>query len=257
MKFYGWLIKLAVRLRMILVDRRVGSNDLLAPLKAAGFDAQLVELAFGDIAFEGKGPNGTTLNIGIELKVLGDLINSLRTGRLAGQQLPGLLKTYDYAWLLVEGEWHANKQGQVIRSDKHGRLAKVQGRMSASELDKQLLTLELCGGLHVTHTHTRADTVRFLGNLYRWWTDRALDGHTSHLALHVPPTVYAISPFRAAVCNWPGIGVKTSRAVEQRFGTIRSAAAASVEEWAAITAGDRKLGKKTAERIVHFLRGGE
>jgi ERCC4-type nuclease len=255
MKFYGWLIKLAVRLRMILVDRRVGSNDLLAPLKAAGFDAQLVELAFGDIAFEGKGPNGTTLNIGVELKVLGDLINSLRTGRLAGHQLPGLLKTYDHAWLLVEGQWRANAAGQVTTQKRRGVWAPVPGKMSASELDKQLLTLELCGGLHVAHTHTRADTVRFLGNLYRWWTDRALDSHTSHLALHVSPTVYAISPFRAAVCQWPGIGLKTSSAVERRFSSIRHAAAAPVEEWAAITTGDRKLGKKTAERVVKFLRG--
>ena len=235
---------------VILVDRRIGSNDLLAPLKAAGFDAQLVELAFGDIAFEGKGPNGTTLNIGVELKVLGDLVNSLRTGRLAGHQLPGLLKTYDFSWLLVEGEWRVDPRGYVIT----GRTKKSHSHMMASELDKQLLTLELCGGLHVTHTHTRADTVRFLGNLYHWWTDRALTDHTSHLALHTTPAVYAISPFRAAVCSWPGIGVKTSKAVEQRFQSIRCAAAAPVEEWAAITTGDRKLGRKTAERIVRFLR---
>jgi ERCC4-type nuclease len=241
---------------MILVDRRVGSNDLLAPLKAAGFEAQLVELEYGDIAFEGKGPNGTTLNIGIELKVLGDLINSLRTGRLAGHQLPGLLKTYDYAWLLVEGQWEQNTKGQVLTQKRRmGIWTPMKGGMSASELDKQLLTLELCGGLHVAHTSTRADTIRLVGNLYRWWTDRSLDGHTSHLALHTAPAVYAISPFRAAVCSWPGIGVKTSKAVEQRFPSIRCAAAAPVEEWATITTGDRKLGKKTAERIVKFLRG--
>ena len=240
---------------LILVDRRVGSNDLLAPLKAAGFHAQLVELAFGDIAFEGKGPNGTTLNVGVELKVLGDLINSLRTGRLAGHQLPGLLKTYDYTWLLVEGQWRANALGQVAVERRRGVWGAIPGKMSASELDKQILTLELCGGLHVAHTHTRADTVRFLGNLYHWWTDRALTDHTSHLALHVVPAVYAISPFRAAVCQWPGIGVKTSKAVEQRFRSVRCAAAAPVEEWAQITTGDRKLGKKTAERVVKFLRG--
>ena len=240
---------------MILIDRRVGSNDLVAPLKAAGFDAQLVELAFGDIAFEGKGPNGTMLNIGVELKVLGDLINSLRTGRLAGHQLPGLLKTYDYAWLLVEGQWRANAAGQVTTQKRRGIWAAVPGKMSASELDKQLLTLELCGGLHVAHTHTRADTLRFICNLYRWWTDRSLDGHTSHLALHVAPAVYAISPFRAAVYQWPGIGVKMSKAVEQVFKTVRCAASASVEEWGQITTGDRKLGKKTAERVVKFLRG--
>src|ERR1035437_2438758 len=255
MKFYGWLIKLAVRLCMILVDRRIGSNDLLAPLKAAGFEAQLVELEFGDIAFEGKGPNGTTLNIGVELKVLGDLVNSLRTGRLAGHQLPGLLKTYDYAWLLVEGQWRANALGQVAIQRRRGVWGVIPGKMSASELDKQILTLEMCGGLHVFHASTRADTVRFIGNLFHWWTDRSLDGHTSHLALHTAPAVYAISPFRAAVCQWPGIGIKVSKVVEERFGSIRSSAAAPVEEWARITTGDRKLGHKTAARVVKFLRG--
>src|ERR1035437_1042749 len=129
---------------MILVDRRIGSNDLLAPLKAARFEVQLVELEVGDIAFEGKGPNGTTLNVGVELKVLGDRINSLRTGRLAGHQLPGLLKPYDYAWLLVEGQWRANAAGPVTTQKRRGLWAAVPGKMSASELDKQLLTLELC-----------------------------------------------------------------------------------------------------------------
>src|ERR1035437_4551441 len=126
---------------MILVDRRIGSNDLLAPLKAADFEAQLVELEFGDIAFEGKGPNGTTLNIGVELKVLGDLVNSLRTGRLAGHQLPGLLKTYDHAWLLMEGQWRANAFGQVAALRRRGAWVVMPGKMMASELEKHVLTL--------------------------------------------------------------------------------------------------------------------
>ncbi len=224
---------------MILVDRRIGSNDLLKPLQQAGLEAKLVELEFGDIAFEGKGEQGASLNIGVEFKRLGDLISSLRSGRLAGHQLPGLLKTYDRAWLLIEGNWQHNEQGLVTSFQKGRGWTPVHGKMTAAELETTVLTLELCGGLHVRYVNTRRDTLRFLSNLYRWWTDRALDGHHSHLAVHTPPATFEVSAFRAAVCQWPGIGLKTSRAVEQAFhGSITKAAAASVETWASIETGD-------------------
>ena len=248
---------------MLLIDSRVGSKDLVEPLKNLGLPVLLTELESADIAFEGRGPQETSLLIGIELKRLDgkstDLIQSLRSGRLSGEQLPKMLGPhgqYEYGWLLVEGEWRTDKQGQltVYKGPKIGWV-RPPGKMSTSELEKKILTLELCGGLHVHHARSRAETLKFLANLYRWFTDRDFDQHTSHLMVHTPQATLQISDFRKAVCQWPGIGVKTSKAVEQRFHTIRCAAAAPVEEWAAITTGDRKLGHKTAARVVKFLRG--
>ena len=247
---------------MVLVDDRIGSADLAAPLRLTGMPTTKVRLDFGDVAFAGKGPHETTLDIGIELKTLGDLVGSLRSGRLAGHQLPGLLKTYDYVWLLVEGLWRADTNGEIVQAHSRKRgWSRLHGSMTARELEKQVLTLELCGGLHVRYTNHRRDTVRFISTLYRWWTDTALDRHTSHLALHEPPTLVPLSNFRQAVCRWPGLGRKTSLAVETYFsGSLKRAVCAGVEEWAAITTLDekgraRRLGLKEAQRIVNFCNG--
>lgn len=248
---------------MIYVDRRVGSKDLLAPLKSAGLDAVLEDLEFADVAFSGQGPKGTTVDIGIELKRLNDCIQSLRTGRLAGHQLPGLRAQYEHAWLIVEGQWGANEQGYVTTYQGRQRgWHTTPGKMRASELEKQILTLELCGGLHARYTNTRADTVRFLVNLYRWWTDTALDHHTSHLAVHDQPTLVPINQWRQAFTKLPGIGIKASKSVAEHFGnSLRDAARATVSEWAAIlvvdesTGTSRRIGTKVAERIVKFLEG--
>lgn len=247
---------------MIFVDRRVGSRDLVAPLTKTGIPTEMVELEFADVAFSGLGAMGTTVDIGIELKNLNDLVGSLRSGRLAGHQLPGLRAAYEHAWLVVEGHWRANDQGLVVTYQGKSRgWLPLHGKMRASELEKQVLTLELCGGLHVRYTNSRADTVRFVANLFRWWNDQALDHHTSHLAIHQQPTLVPISEFRQAVCRFPGVGVAVSKAVEVWFGaSLKRAVLAGVDEWAGITMFDgdgksRRIGTKTAERIVRFCEG--
>lgn len=248
---------------MLLVDRRVGSKELLAPLRHAGLEAELVELEFADVAFSGKGAAGVSLDIGVELKTLNDIVGSLRSGRLAGHQLPGLRSKFDHAWLCVEGLWRTNDAGMVVTYQGKSRgWVPLHGKMRASELEKQVLTLELCGGLHVRYTNSRADTVRFIHNLYRWFTDQRMDQHTSHLAVHQQPTLVPISEFRQAVCRFPGIGVKASKAVADHFGnSLRLAASAPLSEWAGIAVVDeasgksRRLGEKTAERIVRFCEG--
>src|SRR3954469_1333034 len=96
------------------IDRRIGSKDLLKPIIATGLDAEITELAFADVAFTGQGTNGVSVDIGIELKNLNDLVGSLRSGRLAGHQLPGLRSAYEFSWLIVEGLWRTNDAGMVV-----------------------------------------------------------------------------------------------------------------------------------------------
>lgn len=246
-----------------MVDRRVGSKDLLAPLRSAGLDAQLVELEYADVAFTGRGAKNASVDVGIELKRLNDLVSSLRSGRLAEHQLPGLRSMYEHAWLVVEGYWRTDDYGNVVVfQGRHRGWCPLPGNMKASELEKQVLTLELCGGLHVRYTNTRADTLRFVGNLYRWWTDQALDHHNSHLAIHEPPTLVPISEWRQAFRRFPGVGLKASKAVAEHFGnSLRAATAADVKTWAAIrvvdesTGKSRCIGEATAKRIVNFCKG--
>lgn len=110
-------------------------------------------------------------------------------------------------------------------------------------------------------TPTRHDTLRFLVSAYRWWTDRALDQHTSHLAPQRAGGFLPVSEFRRTVMVFPGVGLKSSRAVEEAFkGSLRRACQASVEEWAGIATKDKqgrtkRLGNKVAAEIVAFIRG--
>lgn len=243
---------------MLVIDDRAGSSDLYAPLKQMGLPVVLSRTEFGDVSFEGKGLAAHTLDIGIEHKKLGELIQSIRDGRFAGHQLPGMVKMYDRSWLLVEGQWKQDEQGQLVV--KRGMFW-TRGGMTASEYQKHLLTFQLCGGIYVHSTDTRLATLHWLSTLYRWWTDRSLDAHTSHLAVHTPAGFLPISEFRGAVSRFPGIGLRASLAVEEYFdGSLERAVLASVDEWAGIKVIDqkgkgRRLGLKVAQNVKAFCKG--
>ena len=253
---------------MLLVDYRKGSRELLQPLTDAGLTCLKTTLDFADVAFEGRGEGDTIVDVGVELKCLPDAVSSLRTGRLAGHQMPGLVSLYDRnVWIVVEGHWSTNKAGIIVQAHwrKQGGRPKlewipVKGKMTGAELEKRLLTLELQYGCHVRFTTDRRATVSFLVSLFRWWTDRSLDEHRSHLTVHVPSTVVPISDERAALMRWPGVGVEWSRAALTTFGSINRAATASIAEWAALTATtrqgqSRRFGTASAEKVVAFLKG--
>lgn len=232
---------------MILVDGSIGSKDLIEPLRRLSLPVEKTHLDYGDVAFVGRGVGGAPVSIGIELKKFRDLVTSLRTGRLQGHQLIGLHLAYDYYWLLIEGQWRHGRRGELVQ----GR-ASVRGEMSGAELEKRLTTLEIQGGIHTRHTFTRRDTLRVIYNLYRWWTDRDLSEHDSHLTIYHPAPLVPISQFRQTVSTLPGIGFKLSQVVEQHFGGYPLRAfTAPVAEWARVPG----LGRASAEKIVRAIRG--
>ncbi len=255
---------------MILVDTRAGSEELIKPLGKLGLPVEEAQLDYGDIAFLGRGVGGKQVFIGVEHKKVPDLVQSLTSGRLQGHQLPGMLTMYDRSWLCVEGEWVADPAGSIHTWQARGKRRRLKGAPPAMELEKRLLCLETRGGFRVRHCPARQDTLRFLFALYRYWTDKDLDEHKSHLALHAPDLDESlrepVSDFRHTVARFPGIGFVRSQAVEDTFydkekgeGSWRKLMAASQEDWASIYTVDdkgktRKLGDSTARKIMEFLR---
>jgi ERCC4-type nuclease len=241
----------------IYVDPRAGSKELLAPLVRMGVPAEDAVLLFGDLAFVSRDKHP----IGIEFKSVGECISALRSGRLVGHQLPGMLGPqgiYDAAWLLVEGDWSIGTDGLMCER-RRGGCVSIAGHMPASEWHKRLLTLDIKHGLHVWTTRTRAETLRWIVDTYRWYTDARLDDHDSGTTLYQRPMgigFTAISEFRRSVATFPGVGTKWSSAVEKAFnGSLRAACNASASEWAALSQNDRCFGMKSAERVVEYLRG--
>lgn len=241
---------------MILVDyredsKKKGSRGLWDDLKHTSLPIEQSSLEGGDLMFLGKGPEGKEVTVGVEFKRIRDLLSSLRSGRLQGVQLDKL-QQYDFRFLLVEGEWRHNDSGQVVLRSGWREWKVAPGGWSASELDKRLLGLTLRRGVYVQTAITRRDTVRWLESLYRDFTDVAWDEHTSHIAVHRPVSLVSISEFRETVSTFPGIGIKTSKNVEQYFcGSIRRAVKARAAEWQKIEG----IGAKGAAKIDAFLEG--
>lgn len=239
---------------MILVDYREdsehkGSNGLWDDLKKTSLPLEQAKLEFGDLMFIGNGPEGE-VSVGLEFKKIRDLLQSVRSGRYQGHQLLGM-QGFDFRYLLIEGEYHSDAQGLVTLRAGRTLWKPAPGRMASAELRKTLIGLPLRAGTLVWETRTRRDTIEWITDLYRGWTDKPWDAHTSHIAIYRPPTLVAISDKRITFTTLPGIGTKTSLLVEKHFrGNIRRAANASIHEWGKIDG----VGLKTAERIIAYLQ---
>jgi hypothetical protein len=248
---------------MLDVDDRAGSKNLIEPLKRLGLPARKAHNDFGDchpdLVFEGRGERGRAVSIAVEHKTLRECVQALRTNRLQGYQMVGM-RQFDYCYLFIEGELLYDCHGVLQRRQGRRKLVPLEGRMTVGELLKRVYVLHLCGGLNPWWTATREDTLQALSALYHTWTDTDLDAHKSHLAIYQAPSLAPVSPFRASIASFPGIGHRTSAAVERAFhGSLRAAVGASVEEWAAIPVGERgttrRLGRVVAARIVQHCRG--
>ena len=244
---------------MIFVSSETGSAHLVAPLRRLGLSVEdPVKLDYADVEFSGRGVRGVATSIGIEVKRLSELTTDW--DRLCGAQIPKMQGAYEHRWLLVIGEWLPDRQGRLQKRGSGGRLRPHHGQNNAASLQKKLLTLELCAGMHVQRVKDDAAAVRFLADLFRWWNDEDLDKHKSHLVIYHPQSLVRDSDFVLAVGSWPGVGRQRAKAAEQVFRSVRRAALASLHEWAAVETHDddgkpRKIGLKTAARIVDFLEG--
>ena len=244
---------------MIFVSTEIGSTHLADPLRRAGLEVVTVKLDYADIEFSGRGIGGVATSVGIEVKHISELISDW--DRLCGEQVPKMLDQYDHRWLVYEGEWLQDRQGRLLKRGKDKRFKPHHGQNNAASLRKKLLTLEMCAGFHVQHTKDDEATVRFLRDLYRWWLDDDQDQHRSHIVSYHPVGMIRDTDFVYAVGAWPGVGRSRAKAAEHVFdSSITKAAMAGAQEWANVETTDddgktRKIGLKTAERIVAFLKG--
>jgi ERCC4-type nuclease len=249
------------------VDSRVGSKEMLPALRRAGIDAKPAILDSADFAFTGNGPDGDC-EVGVERKALNDLVGSLRSGRLQGMsteagqesQLSRLHDTYDFVFLLVEGAYSTDRAGHLV-SQGIGRRS-VPGGFSEDTLEKALLSLTLRGGMILKQTSNQAQSVRWLVSLYRSFTDKQWDQHTTMKTMIRPEKmgIKPVSSFRLAVMDLcPGIGLAASKAVEKWCkGSLAAMLAMPLSAWEDLEvetpSGPRRLGTAKAIRVIDALR---
>lgn len=245
----------------MLIDKRIGSNDLYAILQQHGVPCELTHLDYGDASFLGRGPGDEPIPIGIERKRLNDLVSSLLHARLNGHQMPGLLQAYKLSWIVVEGTYRADDDGALVvpRRGGWGRLGQGRDGVSVDALERWLLTIALRGGARVMHTRDDEHTARWLGALYGWWTQKTWDEHSGHLALDaaVPDHDRMMLVRPNLVQRWaaalPGIGYEKSMHVRKMFPHGLAMACAPMQQWVTVPG----IGKGIAANVVKLIQEGD
>lgn len=239
---------------MIILDNRVGSKELLKYFPSNM--AQLDHLDFADAMFFGNGLDGT-VSIGIERKVMSDLIGSMTSGRLCGYQLPGLISTYNFVWIVVEGIYRTSPTDGLIQmyTRKGWQDYKFDHRFhKTSHIIKYLLTLTVMGNVRLWFTTTPKETVHFIISLFSWWNDKEYEEHTS-LMQEFEPEINFLKPslLKRFAKELDGIGKKKAKLVDKKFGTPLEMCLADEKAWREIPG----IGKKLASNIVKSLQKGE
>lgn len=233
----------------IKIDGRTGSVDLLPFLIGS---AEIAALDFGDASFMGKGPGNMPVLVGIERKRVDDLIQSTTTGRFQGHQLPGLVSSYGYVYLIVEGA--VNRSGDLLQYWQ-GKDCRDAG-FTVRQFDNLLNTLAVIAGIIVITTRDDRETAIAVKNLYHWW-QKDWDEHKGHVGFYVEPHPVAVmkkpSLLRRIAKELPGVGWDRSRAIEAAFPCVKDMVNAAEHKWKQIPG----IGGTLAARIIGALKGGK
>ena len=215
----------------LVVDSRVGSHDLIEPLKRLDLPVAAGTLTFGDVAFTGRGEADAPVLLGLEYKTLSDFVNSCRSERLQGLQAPGMAEMYAFRWLLIEGELLWNAKGMLLKRVGRQAFTPLHGHMTISEFHQRLHVLHLQYGLIPWLTSNRRGTLKWIESWYRMWTDKTLDAHRSHIGIYRPPSLAPITEFVRVVSGFDGISYELARRLERRFLSLDCFWRAGVLAW--------------------------
>ena len=249
---------------MIDVDPRKGSAELCPLLNVYGSRKGVTakagaEMPAGDFAFDGHGPHGK-VRVGVERKRVKDLINSMRTGRLGGHQIPEMLKLYDYGWVLVEGIWRGNPENGILEEAVYRGWREVRlgsAGFSFAEINNFLLSISIQSPLKISRTDTIHDTALFIVELYKWF-QKPWSAHRS-----VNKVFYHPLPNRALLTKPSltrrmanevrGLGWEKTAAVDTYFKSPVEMICATEAEWRRMPGIDKVLSK----RIVRAMNTGK
>ena len=247
---------------MILLDPRVGSGELLPYFKPYDVPVEIQQLEYGDAMWWGNGHDGPTL-VGAERKVVMDFIASMRSNRLSGHQLPGLLEMYQWVYLVIEGVWQCGENGETeVLLGRNWVPLRVGSRaVMFREIDHYLATLEHKRGVTVKYTASPKQTAAWLVSRYKWWTDKDWAKHDSDTGIYAPYeeqvrqrrasfTQPIVGPVERIAAQFPGVAKKA-----YEFGKLFKSVHEMVNMDAKGLEKVEGIGKKGANRIYDWLRG--
>jgi len=199
------------------------------------------------------------LPVGVELKSLRDLLSSIRSGRLAGRQLPGMVVQYSFCYLVIEGVWRADASTGLLVELFRGGWREVKlgsQRFFWRDVESMLTSLDTLTPVRIRRTRSRTETVQTLESLYRWW-QKPWEEHGTLKVLYSPAaqTLFPLSHplVRRVAAQLPGVGWERSAAVAESFCSVAEMSAADEKRWRKVPG----IGRVLARRIASALQGVE
>lgn len=245
---------------MILVDDQAGSKDLFPYIKSLTPDAVMsrIDPPFGDIAWWGNGPNGSSVSVGVEYKQIDDALDCMVSGRFTGHQALGMIENYNRRYLLVEGRIRVDRTNgnlQKLRGDRWQDIVRGGRVVKDLDLEHWFTTIEEFGQFRVKLTYDEYQSARWVVAKHSWWVYKTWDEHDAFKQFYVPPPPAALfqkpSLLRRVVKELPGVGWDKSLAVEARFPNVRAMACANEKDWQEVDG----IGKTISTRIVRAVTG--
>lgn len=240
----------------VLIDDRAGSRELIRyrPLDEVG---EICRLDSGDVMITGNGPNNSTVAVGVEVKSVWDLINSISTGRLAATQLPAMLDAYEQPWLLIYGSYKsASKNGQLLLQRGQRWVPFTLGSRQVPYGYVEHFILECVAmGIRVRHVADVEEAAVWIGALHRWWS-KDWDDHkgmkkfdTSQERKFLPVLTDHQKRIAKVAAALPSVGYDRATSAALHFRSIKHMINASPKEWEQVS----KIGKVLSNVITRVI----
>lgn len=253
---------------MLLLDPRLGSGDLYDLLPRAETELVTLEDAehrgIGDVASSGYDYRGP-ITWGMEIKRLGDALQSLQDGRLPASQLPRMHEHWDYVFLLIEEDIRVSETGYLQKRvrKQNARTHKwseywadvvygAREKVLARDLYEWLISLHVCGGARLLRSGGRADTAAWVKAVWRFFA-KPWSEHKSLKVFddsHPPRFVVPSKAAKVARVLADGVGWEKAMSVGEHLGSAEAVVCASVDELKAVDG----IGDELAARIFHGAR---
>lgn len=248
----------------------------------------LSNLSSGDVCFTGNGPNGP-LFIGIELKSISDMVQSLSHGRLQ-EQIRKMIQQYDISWILQYGRCRPGSKSyprcpiplQVYKEKsltrrregwydlKLGTKPVPYGYLESFKVSPSLLSLNV---IHSTRVETLQEAAHWIGVLYRTWS-KPYHQHSSMRTFDQSGDKIKNNPLKTItdfnsdsqdilemakfVAGLPGVRYERAIAISRHFRSIEKLMFADVSELANVVVESqggrsRRLGPVIAKSLIEFI----
>lgn len=237
---------------MILIDDRKGSAELAPMLSTKTI---LCSLEFADFAWAGNGPDGP-VNVGVERKTIGDLVQSMVSGRLQGHQMQGLNDEYDRVYLLVEGIWRPDPRSGILQLFDGRRwrdYSRGRRKHTAAAIYRFINRMVIAYGMIPVYSCKAVESAMWLDAVHGWWS-RKWEQHDIYQAHEPPaPAQFTKPNLVARVANaFDGVRWKRAREIGKCFRTPGEFIAADEGELVKV----KGVGKVIAKSIISQRGGG-